>query len=89
MGAIDGRALAYEASPACRERQCSITYEHLINKFVVAYQHGPNPESVLLVDGVSHLASGAEAAARVRREFREFAERCHRYDDGEGIDIHG
>lgn len=74
----------YVASPECRSRQChwqswTEDRERPLRRF---YQHGENPEAILVVD---LLSSRPDPAAYVRQQFREFAERCHRYEDGETV----
>lgn len=41
-------------------------------------QHGENPESVVFIDAALNTLFSADAA------YRAFAERCHRYNRGEG-----
>ena len=72
----------YVVSPECRERQClwrswTDDDDRPFHRF---YQHGENPEAVLIVDLIS---AHNDPAASVRQQFRAFAERCHRYEDGD------
>jgi hypothetical protein len=71
----------YEASPACLERECVIFYCDDRSNLKGIYQHGENPEAVLLIDLI-YFGTEDEAAAAVREKFRVFAERCHRHEDG-------
>lgn len=72
----------YAASPECRVRRCRIERRYDELHFRSIYQHGENPEAVIFID---HISVALDSASEARRQFREFAERCHRYDDGEGI----
>lgn len=69
---------AYTASPECRRRQCVVYYERRSVKEGV-YQHGENPEAVLVVPTI--LAIAPELSSVIGAMFQEFAERCHRYED--------
>jgi hypothetical protein len=75
----------YEASPECERRRCVVSFEYLPTQPVVAIQHGPNPEAVLLLDGF-YQGTAIEASANARNLFRVFAERCHRHEDGDVLD---
>lgn len=70
---------AYEASPDCRERGCRWTVWAELERPVYVYRHGDNPESVTIVDRFSVRHRPAEYVAQ---QVRDFAERCHRYEDG-------
>lgn len=76
---LDTAASIYEASPECRERRCSVSLNYDIVNVRFAYQHNERPEAVLLID---RFTARHDPAADVRQRFREFAERCHRYEDG-------
>lgn len=41
-------------------------------------QHGENPEAVVSIDAALNTLVSADET------YRSFAERCHRYDSGEG-----
>jgi hypothetical protein len=72
---------AYEASPECRDRGCVIYYERKHDDlFTGVFQHGDNPEAVLLVPLL--LPSVPEPSSVIRAMFREWAERVHRHQDG-------
>ena len=73
----------YEDLPECGERRCTVTRTEDLRAMRFVYQHGDNHEAVLLVDRIS---CALDPAAEVRRRLKEFAERCHRYDDGEPLD---
>lgn len=70
---------AYVASPECAERQCDITRTYDVRWLRFVYQHGDNPEAVLFEDRYSLRH---DPAAEVRRRFRVWAERIHRYQEG-------
>lgn len=75
----DATDSAYRASPECAERQCKITMWHEIDRPVIVFRHGDNPEAIFESD---RFTVRADPADDVRRRFRAFAERCHRRDDG-------
>lgn len=71
---------AYEASPECAERRCRITRIEDIATMRHIFHHGDNPEAVMFVDRISCFL---DPSAEIRKRFREWAERIHRYEDGE------
>lgn len=71
-------SLIYAVSPECGARRCTVTKRRDILTMRFIYQHGDNPEAVCFVDAIPALPAPWLEAQRV---FREFAERCHRYDD--------
>lgn len=73
------RESAYQASPECRARECYIEHTEELYSMRSKYQHGHNPESVMWIDRFSVRTNPAEHA---QQQFREFAERCHRHEDG-------
>ena len=82
MTVIDSAESIYSASPECFERRCSVSLGYRLLTAQYVYQHGPNKEAVLLMDAFTVVT---DPAHDVRARFREFAENCHRYDDGHGI----
>ena len=62
-------------SPVCRERRCRWVAWDAVGHPVRLFRHGENPEAVLVVDRFR--------ADDLYQQLRDFAERCHRYEDGE------
>lgn len=79
---MSGITYVYTVSPECQPRGClwrswTDDAERPFHRF---YQHGENPEAVFIVD---LLSLHPDPAMDIGRRFREFAERCHRHEDGE------
>lgn len=73
-------SIVYDISPECKERRCCVrSWDDVRLPGRRFYQHGDNPEAVLIVDLIS---SRVDPAVDVRQQFRAFAERCHRHEEG-------
>ena len=73
--------MSREVVPECRGRGCLYTYYvDPLDNAVMVMQHGDNPESVMRI---SRLYRGTtdEARRNAEQQYREFAERCHEYED--------
>ena len=68
----------YDVSPECRERRCRVASWEDLESPRRFFQHGDNPESVLIVDEFVWRHRTKDPFQEI---FREFAERCHRYEE--------
>lgn len=79
---------------SCRERGCHLTRRGEVSSTKTEYQHGENPEAVLILD--SFLESGYVRTATFRRwvledidgvlppaALEDWVEKVHAYEDGE------
>jgi hypothetical protein len=81
--------------PACRERRCTLIRRGELTSTRVEYQHGENPEAVLVLDGA--IESGYVRITTYRRfvlgdlngvippaALEDWVEKVHAYEDGGG-----